>query len=237
VKHSTWEAHLSICRKVETGGRNADQCEDAAILAQMREFIAVFAQHRPPPARILAPGAVAEALLLAEAGYEVHTLLLGPDNVKWVEERRARLPAPGLLHVREQDAHQLDYPRDYFDGYFSVQFHEHLHAPIVHVTEFRLCARDGAIAFVDACGTTNEACKMIWHVNLVPEQVVREQWEFCGFEAIWRGPHGDQRPQFVFRKLPWGHADFKNSGYLDWVRRLRSGEKIRYDYHCAECGR
>lgn len=239
MNHKTWEAHLSLSRKVETGGRNADGCEDEPILAEMRTFIDIFRQHLAPGARILAPGAVAEALLLAEAGYEVHSIVLGPDNVKWVEERRSRLSRPELLHVRELDGHQLlgVYPANYFDGYFSVQVHEHWLAPTVHVCEFHLVAKTGAIVFVDACGTTNEACKMIWHTNLVPEQTVREQWEYGGFEVLWRGPHGDNRPQFVFRARDWEDPAFKNAGYLKWMRRLRQGENIKYDYACKDCNK
>jgi len=241
VNHRAWEAHLSISRKVETQGRNNDGNEDPAILDQQRGFIATFAQFLPPtvngrPARILAPGAIAEALLLAEAGYEVHALVLGPDNVKWLEDRRGRLPRPELLHVREHDAHTLDYPRDHFDGYFSCQIHEHWLAPLVHIGEARMCMRDGAHVFVDACGHA-DCCKMIWHTNLVPERVVREQWEFWGFEPVWTGPHGDQRPQFIFRQRAWNDPEFKNSGYLQWVRRLRSGERVHYAYTCTECGR
>lgn len=245
MKHSTWEAHLGICRKVETGGRNADGNEDAPILDDQRRMIGILREHLPPPARILAPGAVSEALLLAEAGYEVHALVLGPDNVRWINERRARLSNPGLVVAKELDGHELflgpeqvsgtHYPANHFDGYFSCQVHEHWLAPLVHIMETRLVMRDGGIVFVDACGTTNEACKMIWHTNLVPERTVREQWQYAGFAERWRGPHGDQRPQFVFEMLPWGHPDFKNSGYLQWVKRLREGERVAYDRNCYAC--
>lgn len=237
MNHRKWEAHLSVCRKVETGGRNADGNEDAAILDQQRGFVALFGTFLKPPARVLAPGAISEALLLAQAGFEVHALVLGPDNVKWLEDRRQGLPNPSLLHVREQDAHDLDYPPNFFDGYFTVQVHEHWLAPLVHIGEVRACSKDGAVVFVDACGTTNDACKMIWHTNLVPERTVLEQWEYWGFKEVWRGPHGDQRPQFVFNMLNIDDPAFKNGGYLKWVLRLRAGEKIKYDYHCKECGR
>jgi hypothetical protein len=241
MRHEKWEAYLSICRKVETGGRNADGCEDPAIIAEHQGFVDHFKRYLPPqiggrPAKILAPGAISEALLLAAAGYEVHALVLGPDNVKWLEERKHRLPRPELLIARELDVHDLDYPARFFDGYFTVQVHEHLIAPLIHIGEVRYCSKDGAVLFVDACGTTNEACKMIWHTNLVPEKTVLEQWEFWGFEPIWRGPHGDQRPQFIFKMLPMDHPKFKNSGYLQHVLALRSGEKRVYTYHCKHCG-
>ncbi len=234
MNHKDWEAHLSICRKVETGGNNSDHGEDPAILAEQQGFIDRFRQYLPPPARILAPGAVSEALLLARAGYEIHTILLGPDNVKWVNDRKAQLPNPALLHAYELDGHKLlgPFSENYFDGYFSIQVHEHWLSPIVHITEARFVLRDGAKVFVDACGTTNEACKMAWHVNLVPAKTVMEQWEYGGFSVLWEGPHGDNRPQFIFNKLPWGQG--RNDGYLSWVRRLRRGEKISYRYTCAE---
>lgn len=243
MNHQKWETYLSICRKVETQGRNADGCEDPAILAEQQRFVDHFKGFLPPrqadgrATRVLAPGAVAESLLLAAAGYEVHALVLGPDNVRWIEERKSRLAAPGLLHPRELDAHDLDYPARYFDGYFTIQVHEHWIAPFIHIGEVRYCSRDGAIAFVDACGTTNEACKMIWHTNLVPERTVLEQWEFWGFKERWRGPNGDQRPQFVFEMLPMGHPEFKNSGYLQHPMAMRAGEKRDYEYHCAHCRR
>lgn len=245
MDHKKWEAYLSICRKVETGGHNADGCEDAAILEQQRGFVEHFKTFLPPrqpsgrPTRVLAPGAVAESLLLAAAGYETHALVLGPDNVTWIEERRSALPtaAQDLLKPRELDGHDLDYPAGFFDGYFTLQVHEHWIAPMVHIGEVRYCSRPGAILFVDACGTTNEACKMIWHTNLVPEKTVLEQWEFWGFQERWRGPHGDQRPQFILEMLPMEHPDFKNSGYLQHVLALRAGEKRQYAYSCRHCNR
>lgn len=241
MDHKKWEAYLSICRKVETGGRNADGNEDPAILDQQRGFVEQFKTYLPPrtdsrATRILAPGAISEALLLAEAGYETHALVLGPDNVKWLQDRAPRLPRPDLLNAREIDGHDLDYPAKFFDGYFTVQVHEHWLAPLIHIGEVRYSCRDGAILFVDACGTA-EACKMIWHTNLVPEKTVLEQWEFWGFKERWRGPHGDQRPQFILEQLPMNHPDFKNSGYLQHVLALRAGEQRNYDYHCKHCGR
>lgn len=242
MEHRKWEAYLSICRKVETQGRNADGCEDPAILAEQRGFVETFKRYLPPTiggrsAKILAPGAISEALILAEAGYEVHALVLGPDNVKWLEDRKARLPRPELLIAKEMDGHDLDYPAKFFDGYFTVQVHEHWIAPMVHIGETRYCSKDGAILFVDACGTTNDACKMIWHTNLIGERYVLDQWEFWGFKERWRGPHGDQRPQFVFEMLPMDHPEFKNSGYLKHVMALRNGEARKYDYHCRLCER
>lgn len=244
MNHKLWEAYLSLCRKVESGGRNHDGQEDPAVLDQQRGFVREFARWLPPihpsgrPARILAPGAISEALLLAEAGYEVHAVVLGPDNIKWLEDRRSRLPHPDHLRPVEQDGHDLRrFPDGFFDGYFTVQVNEHWIAPLVHIGEVRFVMAPDAVLFVDACGTTNDACKMIWHTNLVPEKTVLEQWEFWGFYAIWRGSHGDQRPQFVLKMQPWDHPSFKNSGYLRWVQRLRAGEQIGYDYHCAECGK
>lgn len=243
MDHKKWETYLSICRKVETQGRNADGNDDPAIIAEQRGFVDRFKTFIGPtqpcgrPTRILAPGAISEALILASEGYETHALVLGPDNVKWLNDRRHTLSRPELLVAREVDAHDLDYPAKFFDGYFTVQVHEHWIAPYVHIGEVRYCSRDGAILFVDACGTTNASCKMIWHTNLVPEKTVLEQWEFWGFKERWRGGHGDQRPQFVFELLPMNHSEFKNSGYLEHVLALRNGEKREYEYHCAHCGR
>ncbi len=242
MDHKKWETYLSICRKVETQGRNADGNDDPAILAEQQRFVDHFKGYLSPvtegrPTRLLAPGAISEALLLAAAGYETHALVLGPDNVKWLEDRRGSLPQPELLVPREMDGHDLDYPAKFFDGYFTVQVNEHWIAPLIHIGEVRYCSRDGAILFVDACGTTNDACKMIWHTNLIGEKYVLEQWEFWGFKEKWRGPHGDQRPQFIFEMLPMDHADFKNSGYLQHVLALRAGEAREYEYHCRHCGR
>lgn len=240
MKHAKWELGLAISRKIETGGRNHDGNENPAIKAEHTAFVERFRSFLPPvrpdgkPARVLAPGAVDDALLLAEAGYETHALVLGPDNVKWLMERRATLPRPELLVPRELDAHDLDYARGFFDGYFSVQFHEHLISWWHHLLEVRFCSRDGAIVWVDAAGTP---LKMVWHTNLVPEQQVLEQWQYWGFAERWRGSSGDMRPQFIFQMLPIGHAGFEHSGYLAWPLRLRAGERIAFDYHCAECGR
>lgn len=217
-----WEAYLSLNRKVE-----ADVTDDPASMAMFREFIATFRDFLPAAtferrSRVLVPGGMAEAALLAEAGYEVHALVLGAANLRWLEDARLNLKDPELLTAREQDAHDLDYPSDFFDGYFSIQTHEHLLAPLVHIGEVRACSRAGAVVFVDACGTTNEACKASWHTNLVSEQAVREQWNFWGFSERWRGPHGDGRPQFVFEMLPIGHPNFENSAAFEHLMVARN---------------
>lgn len=212
-----WDAYLSLNRK--TG---ADTTEDPASIAMFREFIETFRGFLSSPARVLAPGAISEALLLVEAGYDVHAPVLGADNLRWLKEKAEQLSELDLLVPSEQDAHALEYPPDYFDGYFSVQVHEHLLAPLVHIGEVRACMKDCGIVFVDACGTTNEACKAEWHTNLVPERTILEQWQFWGFKERWRGPHGDGRPQFIFEKLPAGHPDFKNSTAFDRVMSLRN---------------
>lgn len=232
--HSKWETYLAISRKIETGGRNSDANSDNAIDAQHQGFVDRFKEHLAPPARVLAPGAMSEALLLAEAGYEVHSLVLGPDNVTWLKDRAVRLTGKGSVHVYEADAHDLDFPSGFFQGYFSVQFHEHLLAPLIHIGEVRYCLDAQGVVFVDAAGH-HESMKMIWHTNLVPEQVVLEQWEYWGFEELWRGPNGDQRPQFILRARPFLDPAFKNAGYLQWAMRLRDGERIPYAFNCANC--
>lgn len=218
-----WDAYLSICRKVETAGSGDDVSRDPRDLRMQQNFISTFAGFLSR-GRVLAPGAITEAVMLAERGYDVHTLVLGADNVKWFE---AHQPAGkgfggGEVFVRERDAHDLDYPANFFDGYFTVQVHEHWISPYVHIGEVRYCMRDGGIVFVDAAGTINPDMRQIWHTNLVPEQQVKEQWEYWGFKERWRGTSGDERPQFIFEKLPAGHPEFKNSSYVDHIMRARA---------------
>ncbi len=217
-----WEVYIAIARKVESNGSGDDVSRNPSDLAMQQDFIDTFARHLPAPARVLAPGAISEAAMLAERGYETHALVLGRDNVRWLNDARSRLPDPNLLVVRERDAHDLDYPANFFDGYFTVQVHEHWIAPHIHVGEVRYCSRDGAIAFVDACGTTNPAQRQIWHTNLVNEEQVLEQWQYWGFDERWRGNSGNARPQFVVEKLPAGHSSFKNSGYVNHIMRMRA---------------
>lgn len=237
MNHKLWEAYLAIGRKVESGGRNDDWGNGSPANVQMQQgFVDLFRQHLKPLARVLAPGAMREAVILAQAGYEVWSLLLGPDNVAKLAEEAAKLRLSERLHVLEQDAHDLtNFEEGFFDGYFTVQFHEHLIAPCVHIGEVFHVMRPGGVLFVDACGTTNDACKMIWHTNLVPERTVLEQWQFWGFKEIWRGPYGDDRPQFILERRPADEG--KNAGYLQWISRLRRGEEISYLYHCAACKR
>lgn len=240
MKHEKWEIYLAVARKIESGGRGNDITRNPKDLDMQREFVEIFKKFLPPVhaehrRRVLAPGAVSEALFLLDAGYEVHALVFGSDNKSWLEQQALSLACPERLIVREHDAHDLDYPPGYFDGYFSVQFHEHLLAPLVHVGEFRYCCRDNAVAFIDACGTTNPAQRTIWHTNLVPEAQVLAQWEYWGFEELWRGPEGDNRPQFVLRARSWDDSAFENVSYLRWTMRLRAGEKVAYKYRCPHC--
>lgn len=237
MDHNLWETYCAISRKIETGGRNNDGNEDPGILAEQQRFIDIFKQHLPPtrpdgqPTRILAPGAISEALLLAKAGYETHAMVLGPDNLKWLQDRRGALPRPELLVPREHDAHDLrEYPEGFFDGNFSIQFHEHLISPYVYVGEVRHTVRTDGIVWVDAAGTTNPAMRMIWHTNLVPAQQVREQFEYWGFQMLWEGPHGDDRPQFIFKRLADNDINFTNRGYIQHITRLRRGQYPEYPY-------
>jgi hypothetical protein len=213
-----WDVYLSICRKVETDGVGDDVSRDPRDLAMQREFIDTFAAFLPS-GRVLAPGAITEAVMLAERGYDVHALVLGADNVRWLEEHK---PANSRLTARERDAHDLDYPPDYFDGYFTIQTHEHWISPYVHIGEVRYCMRDGGIVFVDAAGTINPAMRQIWHTSLMPARELAFSWAYWGYKERWRGPYGDERPQFIFEKLPAGHPEFTNSGYIDHVMAARS---------------
>jgi len=235
MKHSKWEAWLALCRKVESGGRNNDDSSgDASCMAMQQDFVDIFATYLPPPARVLAPGCLSECVLLANMGYEVHAPLLGPDNVTALRGKQFDDSKGGSIHAYEMDAHDLSFPEAFFDGYFSIQFNEHLLSWFAHLGETYFCMRDGGIAFVDAAGY-NESMKMIWHTNLVPESVVFDQWDFWGFKQRWCGIHGDQRPQFVFEKLPIDSPEFRNGGYLKWCLKLRRGETVKYAYSCEEC--
>ena len=239
MHHMKWEAYIALCRKVETRGRNSDDSSgDPGIMQMQREFVALFSQYLSPEGnpRVLAPGCLSECVPLAEAGYEVHAVLLGPDNVSALLEKEFDDANGGSIHVYEMDAHDLEFPSGFFDGYFSIQFNEHLLAPFVHIGEVYYCMKVDGVVFVDAAGLTPEM-KMIWHTNLVSNQVVRDQWEFWGFHQLWEGPHGDQRPQFVFQKMGMSDPRFRNAGYLQWPMRLRDGEDIPYDYNCDLCSK
>jgi hypothetical protein len=214
-----WDAYLSICRKVETGGSGDDVSRDPRDIALQQSFIAKLKEYLPA-GRVLAPGAVTDAVLLAEAGYDVHALVLGDDNLRWFDQHRSI--QGGKLLSRLRDAHDLDYPADFFDAYFTCQVHEHWISPFVHIGEVRYCMRDGGIVFVDAAGTINPDMRTIWHTNLVPEMQVKLQWEYWGFQERWRGSSGDERPQFIFEKLPIGHPDFKNSSYIEHIMKARA---------------
>jgi hypothetical protein len=233
VTPEKWDAYLSICRKVETGGSGDDVSRDPRDLAMQREFIATFNTFLPCGMlggggfpKVLAPGAITEAIMLVEYGYDVEALVLGDDNKKyldqWGTEQGGSIIGHPRLNARNHDAHDLDYAPNTFDGYFTVQVHEHWISPYVHIGEVRYCMRDGGIVFVDAAGTTNPDMRQIWHTNLVPEQQVKEQWEYWGFQERWRGSSGDERPQFIFEKLPIGHPDFKNSSYIEYIMKARA---------------
>lgn len=229
MQHSKWELYASVFAAGE-GVEGTPPKENAADDTRRREFVEHFRDFLPPPARVLAPGALAEALLLAEAGYEVCAQVLPGPNAAWLKERRGALARPERLAVVEQDAHDLScYPPGFFDGYFSVQFNEHLMAWFVHLAEVRACSRVGAIAFVDACGTTNPAMKTVQHINLVSEQGVRDQWAYWGWRERWRGPlvgsqgetGGDGRPQFVFEMLPDNSAEWAHREFLSEILKRR----------------
>lgn len=207
---------------------------------RLREWIELFGQNLAAPARVLVPGAMTEALALAAAGYEVHALQLGDESIAWLNERRARLARPELLVIHQMDIHDLSFPKDFFDGYFSVQVNEHLMPWFVHVGEVRHCMRPGGVVFVDACGTINPAMNTVNHVNLVPEKVVREQWEFWGFAVAWRGPlvgqlgetGGDGRPQFIFTKQADDDPEWKHRNGLGEIMRARA----TIGRECDVCG-
>ena len=92
-----WEVYIAIARKVESNGSGDDVSRNPSDLAMQQDFIDTFARHLPAPARVLAPGAISEAAMLAERGYETHALVLGRDNVRWLNDARSRLPDPNLL--------------------------------------------------------------------------------------------------------------------------------------------
>lgn len=224
-----WNTYSAVCVYGEEVSGSPPK-ENTADDARRREFVELFGRYLPSPARVLAPGALAEALILAEAGYDVHALQLPGPNAGWLRDRRGRLARPELLTVREVDAHDLDYAPSFFDGYFSVQFNEHLLSWFIHLGEVRYCSRVGAVAFVDACGTTNPAMNTIQHVNLVNERTVHAQWTFWGWQEVWRGPlagsqgetGGDGRPQFVFEMLPLDSPEFKHREALASIMRRRA---------------
>jgi hypothetical protein len=217
-----WNVYLSVSTVGETWTDPKDTPDNTI---RMHEFCNLFASLLPAPARVLCPGGMTEAVHLTQMGYEVYALQTTPEAVAWLTERGVE------AHLR--DAHDLDYIPGLFDGYFSVQVHEHWISPFIHIGEVRYCMRDGGIVFVDVCGTkeSNPANDLIWHVNLPSnENTVRDQWQFWGFDPIWKGPlvgatnepGGDGRPQWAFRKLPAGHPDFKHSGYIDRIMRARA---------------
>ena len=222
-----WDVYSAICAYGEEHGSPPN--ENAADDIRRQEFIELFKQYLAPPARILAPGALAEAPLLAEAGYEIHALQLPGPNTAWLRARRDKLTQPERLIIREIDAHDLDYPPNFFDGYFSVQFNEHLLSWLIHIGEVRYCSRVGAIAFIDACGTTNPAMYTVRHTNLVNEKAVHDQWNFWGWKERWRGPligsqgetGGDNRPQFIFEMLPPDSLEFRHRECLNEIMRHR----------------
>ncbi len=207
----------------ETWTDSKDTADNAT---RLREWIDLFLQYLRPPARVLVPGGMLEALALAEAGFEVHALQIGDESCAWLNKHKSE-----RLVVRQMDIHDLDYPEGFFDGYFSVQVNEHLMPWFVHIGEVRYCSRVGAVAFVDACGIAalNPDMNSVQHVNLVPEQIVKEQWGFWGFRETWRGPlvgslgetGGDQRPQFVFTKLADDDSNFKHRAPLGEIMRDR----------------
>lgn len=227
MNHAQWEAMaLAISRKIETGGRNVD-ADAVPNFDVHRPLVDQFIQHLSPTAnnrgtgraRVLAPGAMVEALSLAQAGFEVHPCVLGPDNLAWLNAQAQALGVADRVVARELDAHDLDYPEGFFDGYFSSQFNEHLIAPFVHIGEVRRSLRDGAIVFVDACGINDPAFHIVWHTNLVPEAQVLAQWTVWGFHELWRDTHADNGPRFVFEKLP--------ANDLRWACRERLAAALR----------
>ena len=72
-----WEVYIAIARKVESNGSGDDVSRNPSDLAMQQDFIDTFARHLPAPARVLAPGAISEAVMLAERGYVVLTGGLG----------------------------------------------------------------------------------------------------------------------------------------------------------------
>jgi hypothetical protein len=230
MQREKWALYSSVFAAGE-GPDGTPPKENANDDIRRREFVEHFASWLGTGGRVLAPGALAEAVLLVESGFEVYAQVLPGPNATWLKSRRSTLAHPERLVVVEQDAHDLDYPADFFDGYFSVQFNEHLMSWFVHLGEVRHCMRPGAIAFVDACGTTNPAMKTIQHINLISEIGVENQWQYWGWKTLWRGPlvgrlgetGGDGRPQFVFEKLPDDSAAWAHREHLVEIMKKREG--------------
>ena len=211
TKQRIWEAYLAIAFKAETSGEGVDHQDEDHF-----DDVASFVESHAPPEKFqrlldLGAGCGAEVAVLARRGYDVTGVTSGRGNVIHAEKEHG-------VALLEMDFHFLTFPPATFDAVVMVHSFEHAHAPHVLVGEIRHVLRPRGRVIIEVPPHDDPDQHTIWHVNLLTPEQITELFEYWGFKVI---RHGSIDGRHVFEKLPDGHVDFKNWGYLQHVIKRR----------------
>jgi len=212
-----WEAYLAIHKKAETGGRGVDTEPVETFFHYVEKVKEIMPPDKYPKLLEVGAGAGDETKAFMDAGYEVTGITFGIDNIKYAKEKYG-------ITLLEIDMHDLPpFWKNTFDGAIVIHTLEHALAPIVVIGELYFVLKDYGRVYVAVPDPNAEQSKVIWHTSLLYPEQVKYYFEYWGFKTIRSGEtHGRQgwdKYEFAFEKLPPGHPDFKNWGYLQHIYR------------------
>ena len=214
-----WRAHLSVAYKDETQGKGTDDEPVETFEHYVEKIKSAMPIGEFNNILNIGAGCGAETYLLQKQGYNVVGITLGADNVRYAKEKFN-------IDLLEQEMHFLNFPESFFDGVVLIHTFEHSYAPLVLIGEIYFVLRDYGRVYVAVPDPEAEHSDTIWHVNLLTRKQIIRLFNYWGFRLIdtsnFEGTRqGWDKYEFVFEKLPPGHEDFKNWGYLKHVYERR----------------
>jgi len=156
----------------------------------------IFTKYLPveeyPRILEVAAGAGVDMVLLREHGYEVTGIDLNSDNTVYAMKNFN-------IEVLLQDMHCLKFPRNSFDGIFSIQTFEHALSPYIVASEMCRVLRRGGRLLLDTCDPNDDAMWQPWHPSLLyPRQLIK-LFDLVGFDLV-KDLSRKHRTQIIFEK-------------------------------------
>lgn len=215
-----WMVYNAVNYKVETDGKGDDKQPKEQFEKYKNDVITLIPPNQFPRMLDVGAGAGDEAAVFQDAGFTVIGLTLGEDNIKHAKDTYG-------ITLLEQDMHCLPFPKDYFDCAAIIHTYEHSFAPMMLLGELYYTLRDYGRVYVAVPDPEAPESKTIWHTNLkYPGQILADflYWGFRPLDFKEKSPiESRDKYTFIFEKLPKGHPDFTNWGYLQHVYHLREG--------------